>query len=137
FLSNLLCIDMATGHDVQDESPIAMHTVVHCDSSTSNSNAVAYQLVVTNGNGVQTQNTGILPGKSVSTTFTVDTPNMWSVMVTYYDAHGAKLGRELINLQVSFFVLPESPLGVAALTASSIAALGGFMVYKRRKLESA
>jgi hypothetical protein len=33
----------------------------------------------------------------------------------------------------SFFVLPESPIGVAALVASSLAALGGFMFLRSRK----
>ena len=32
----------------------------------------------------------------------------------------------------SFFVLPESPVGILALVASSLAVLGGFMVMKRR-----
>ena len=33
----------------------------------------------------------------------------------------------------SFFVLPESPIGVAALVMSSLAVLGGFMFLKSRK----
>lgn len=33
---------------------------------------------------------------------------------------------------VSFFVIPESPIGVAALMGSSLAAFGGFMFWKRR-----
>jgi hypothetical protein len=32
----------------------------------------------------------------------------------------------------SFFVVPESPIGILALVASSLAVLGGFMVMKRR-----
>lgn len=32
----------------------------------------------------------------------------------------------------SFFVLPESPIGILALVGSSLAVLGGFMVMKRR-----
>ena len=32
----------------------------------------------------------------------------------------------------SFFVLPESPIGILALVGSSVAVLGGFMVMKRR-----
>ena len=32
----------------------------------------------------------------------------------------------------SFFVVPESPIGIIALIASSLAVLGGFMVMKRR-----
>jgi hypothetical protein len=38
--------------------------------------------------------------------------------------------KEFQNL--SFFVLPESPIGVAALVASSLAALGGFMFLRSR-----
>jgi hypothetical protein len=38
---------------------------------------------------------------------------------------------------VSFFVLPESPIGVAALTGSSLAALGAFIGLRKLKSSSA
>ncbi|MEM4275631.1 MAG: hypothetical protein QXK74_00965 [Candidatus Nitrosocaldaceae archaeon] len=37
-----------------------------------------------------------------------------------------------VDFDVSFFVVPQSPIGAVAIVGSSIAALGAFMAFKRR-----
>lgn len=39
--------------------------------------------------------------------------------------------KNVVEFQTSFFVLPESPVGVLALMGSSLAALGGFYFFKK------
>jgi len=51
----------------------------------------------------------------------------WSVEIRTHEAV-----QLFADFEVSFFVLPESPVGVAALTGSSMAALGAFLFFKRR-----
>lgn len=41
-----------------------------------------------------------------------------------------------LNVTCSMFVVPESPIGIIALMGSSLAALGGFLVWKRRSNNS-
>ncbi|GEM_PF-1470607 len=73
--------------------------------------------------------------KCFTTTF--DSSNFsnghWRFVAEYY------LNGQLVDIKGSnvwtnhsFFVLPESPIGILALVASSLAALGGFMFLKRR-----
>ncbi|MEM2966283.1 MAG: hypothetical protein QW052_05025, partial [Candidatus Nitrosocaldaceae archaeon] len=38
----------------------------------------------------------------------------------------------IVYFDVSFFVVPQSPIGAVAIVGSSIAALGAFMAFKRR-----
>jgi hypothetical protein len=38
-----------------------------------------------------------------------------------------------VEFETNFFVIPESPVGVAALMGSSLAALGGYMGLRRIK----
>jgi hypothetical protein len=45
---------------------------------------------------------------------------------------GAKVLEDRVEFETNFFVIPESPIGVAALMVASLAALGGFMFWKRR-----
>ncbi|MGI0024816.1 MAG: hypothetical protein ACREA4_06675, partial [Nitrososphaera sp.] len=60
----------------------------------------------------------------------------WHFHAEFYDALNG--GGTLISdgkqtfANNSFFVLPESPIGVAALVMSSLAVLGGFMFLRRR-----
>jgi len=41
--------------------------------------------------------------------------------------------KDVFNITCTMFVLPESPIGIIALTGSSLAALGGFIIWKRRQ----
>ncbi|MGH9992141.1 MAG: hypothetical protein ACREBU_11580 [Nitrososphaera sp.] len=57
----------------------------------------------------------------------------WRFVIEFYDEDDELIAIEGIDLRVhSFFVLPESPIGVAALVMSSLAVLGGFMFLRRR-----
>ncbi len=70
-----------------------------------------------------------------STTFDIGllTPSHWRFVIEFYDDQGEIVAIEGIDYRVhSFFVVPESPIGVAALIMSSLAVLGGFMFLKRR-----
>ena len=70
-----------------------------------------------------------------STTFDIGlfSPDHWRFVIEFYDDQGEIVAIEGIDYRVhSFFVVPESPIGVAALIMSSLAVLGGFMFLKRR-----
>ena len=49
----------------------------------------------------------------------------------FFDANGVRTQTELINISVSFLVIPESPIGVAALIGTSLVALGAYMGVRR------
>ncbi len=132
--TSLSCTDSdAGGMDVTDEAPVPLGHHISCTSSTSNVHATHYQLLVTDGSGATVQNSGIQTGTSVSSTFPVTNEGVWHVTVLYFDDLGARVDQELLNLEVSFFVLPESPIGVAAIMGSSLAALGAFVGLRRHK----
>jgi hypothetical protein len=60
-------------------------------------------------------------------TFTLDQPGEWTVDVEF-----TKFGHVIKTFDCAFFVIPESPVGAAALMGSSLAALGGFFFLRRR-----
>jgi hypothetical protein len=61
-------------------------------------------------------------------TFTPDEVGIWTVEARF-------AGGEIVvqTLNVNFLVIPESPIGVAALMGSALAALGGYVLLKRRQ----
>jgi hypothetical protein len=67
----------------------------------------------------------------VSDTFSPNMAGVWTLMVNF---HNREVLTEALTetFNVGFFVAPESPAGVAALVGSSLAALGGFPVFRRR-----
>jgi hypothetical protein len=135
--TSLMCVDTNTSNDVQDEAPVALNTPVHCDSSTTNAQVTNHRLEVIDGTGTTVQDTGVVAGNTASTDFSTNNQGVWHVIVQYYDAKGAVVGRELIDISISFFVLPESPIGVAALMGSSLAVLGAFVGLRRYKASAA
>ena len=67
-------------------------------------------------------------GGSAQSTFTPDKVGDWLVRADFSD------GTVLIEIvHVPFLVVPESPIGMVALMASSFLALGGFMLWKTRR----
>lgn len=63
----------------------------------------------------------------------VDEKGYWTARVTFLDSEGNPIAEIQKAVYVdSLFVLPESPVGVVALVASSLAILGGFIIVKRR-----
>jgi hypothetical protein len=64
---------------------------------------------------------------SAEDTFQPDEVGMWTVKADF--GNGVVIVK---TLDIDFLVIPESPLGIAALVGSSIAALGAFMFLKGR-----
>jgi len=63
-------------------------------------------------------------------TFEPDQPGQWRVEANFGN------GQVVIKtLNVQFFVIPESPLGVFLLITSSIASLGGYVYYRKLRNE--
>jgi hypothetical protein len=61
----------------------------------------------------------------------------WEVIACYegtnVEGNDRTIGVNTVHLDVdSFFVLPESPVGTAALISASIASLGAFMLLRGR-----
>jgi beta-mannanase len=135
--TSLMCVDTNTSNDITDESPVQLNTPVHCDTSTTNVKVTSHKLQVVDGTGAVILDTGIVSGKTASADFTTNNQGVWQVVVQYYDATGARIGREVVNISISFFVLPESPIGVAALMGSSLAVLGAFVGLRRYKASAA
>jgi hypothetical protein len=65
-------------------------------------------------------------------TFTADEPGEYTVDVDF-----TKFGRVIKTFYCDFLVIPESPVGIAALIGSSLAALGGFALLRRRSSNTA
>jgi hypothetical protein len=61
----------------------------------------------------------------------------WHVHVEFYNAQNQLIADGRQDFQNhSFFVLPESPIGILALVGSSLAVLGGFMFLRSRNHSS-
>lgn len=66
--------------------------------------------------------------------FGVSGPNTTWEVVACYENSDRTLAGDTIHIDVdSFFVLPESPVGVFALVASSLASLGAFVFLRNRR----
>jgi hypothetical protein len=86
--------------------------------------------------------------KTYPTDFTIDTANSNGdgacntqnvgqyIAQSTVDVDGGAVKTTTATFETNFFVLPESPIGVAALMGSSLAVLGGFMVFSRKRRSS-
>lgn len=91
------------------------------------------------GTGTLQQET-VVPVDTDATTLAQDIffgvfgPNSTWEVVACYENVDRTLAGDTIHIDVdSFFVLPESPIGIFALVASSLASLGGFIVLRNRR----
>ncbi len=123
-----LCLD-DHGNNVQDISPIPVNTHVTCTASLDNPKVTQLECMVMDSRG-HTVLDKIFNGKTGTFDFTTTFGGTWSVWCTWFGKGGIELHKEVANLHVSFSVVPESPIGTAALVGSSIAALGGFMALR-------
>jgi len=131
--TTLTCLEDGTGVDITDTAPIGIGTAITCSSSTGNPAAATSLTTVTDGTAtVVTTAPGVGPTATVS--FTTTNAGVWHVETVYYGASGQIAGVEIVNIVVSFLVIPESGVGAIALVGSSIAALGAFMGIRGRKL---
>jgi len=61
------------------------------------------------------------------------TPGDWRFVIEFYNAQDQIIDIEGVDFRNhTFFVVPESPIGVLALVMSSLAVLGGFMFLRSR-----
>jgi hypothetical protein len=68
-----------------------------------------------------------LAGGSASDTFVPDEKGAWKVEADFGNGKVIQ-----VTLDISFFVLPESPIGSLALIASTLASLGAFAFFRKR-----
>jgi len=61
-------------------------------------------------------------------TFVPNSPGHWTVV-----AESLHMRAVVASFDVPFSVIPESPIGIIVLMASSLAALGGFIALRRSK----
>ncbi len=119
------------GKNVQDIAPISLHAQVSCDWTTGNARATGAQVQVIDGMG-NIRSDQFFAGKSGQVDFTTTNAGTWHVSVTWFGKGGIE-GKEVIDIEVSFLVLPESPIGTVAMIGSSMAAMGAFLGLKRFK----
>src|SRR5437867_7785822 len=134
-VTGITCLDNSqAGADVTDIAPAQLNDQINCTAVTSHTGIVASTIVAIPPSGPAfTLNTGsgALTNTINSGNFNVNQNGVWTVEADFFDANGVKTQTELINISISFLVIPESTLGVAALVGSSLAALGGFVFFRK------
>ena len=140
-VTGITCLDNSqAGADVTDIAPAQLNDQINCTAVTSHTGIVASTIVAIPPSGPAfTLNTGsgALSNTINSGNFNVNQNGVWTVEADFFDANGVKTQTELINISVSFLVIPESPIGVAALVGSSLAALGGYFGLRSVKAKTA
>src|SRR5881628_3260002 len=85
---------------------VGIGTAITCSSSTGNPAAATSLTTVTDGTAtVVTTAPGVGPTATVS--FTTTNAGVWHVETVYYGASGQIAGVEIVNIVVSFLVIPE------------------------------
>jgi len=67
--------------------------------------------------------------------FVADQVGSYIIDLSYIDISGVEFDIHA-NVNVSAFVIPESPMGSVALVGLSLAALGGFIILRKRQLQN-
>jgi len=135
-VTGIICLDKTPPKvgDVTDVAPLNLNDVVNCTATTSHLGIVASTMTVFPPSGPSTvvaTNSGVGSNAINSGDVTVNQPGVWTVEADFFDANGVRTQTELINISVSFLVIPESPIGVAALIGTSLVALGAYMGVRR------
>ena len=127
---DIACLDVTQGGaDVTDIAPAQLNDQINCTAVSTHAGIVLSTIVAIPPSGpAVTLNTVSGAGANTinSGNFNVNQNGVWTVEADFFDANGVRTQTELINISVSFLVIPESPIGVAALIGSSLAALGGY-----------
>jgi len=131
-VTTMTCLDKTPPKvgDVTDVAPLNLNDVVNCTAATAHLGIVASTMTVippTGPSSVVATNSGLLSNTINSGDFNVNQVGVWTVEADFFDANGVKTQTELINISVSFLVIPESPIGVAALIGTSLTALGAYV----------
>jgi hypothetical protein len=127
--TNTVCTDTNTSMNVLDEAPVPLNAPISCVGSTSNAGVTTHEVIIQANNVVQSDTSG--SGSSASFSFTANQPGNWNVTIVYRGPLGEIEDHFITAFSVSFMVLPESPIGIAAITGSSLAALGAFVGLRR------
>jgi hypothetical protein len=117
---------------------VDLNTIVQCHSHDTDSSINAFHFWITDPNGNVVVNSGVAPytpGKDIKYIFPANVAGQWSVEIVYYTKDGHQI-HEKCDMNVNFFVLPESSIGTVALMGSSIAVLGAFVGLRRFKAAS-
>ena len=140
-VTTMTCLDNSQGGlDVTDIAPAQLNDQISCTATTSHSGITFSEILLIPPGGSPTLLTtasGPLSNTISSGNFNVNQQGVWTVEAVYFDQAKNVVAREVINIAISFFVIPESTLGVAALVGSSLAALGGFMYFRRSGIKAA
>jgi hypothetical protein len=69
---------------------------------------------------------------SAKTSYTLNQAGPWEIILSItYGPNGQYVNWYNVYINISYNVLPESPIGVLALSTASLAALGGFVYFRR------
>jgi hypothetical protein len=132
----IVCLDMTQGGlDVTDIAPANINDTLNCTAATTHLGIVASEITAVSPTGTETSlnsESGVLSNTINSGDFQVNEAGVWEVRADFFDENGVRTDTELINIAVSFLVIPESPIGIIALVGSSLAAMAGFMVLRSR-----
>jgi hypothetical protein len=135
-VAGIVCLDVTQGGlDVTDIAPASINDTVNCSAATTHLGIVASSIIAIPPSGPSVTldtNSGVGSNIINSGNFQIDQTGIWTIEADFFDANGVRIGQELLNVSVSFFVIPESPIGAAALIGSSLAALGAFVGLRRR-----
>jgi hypothetical protein len=116
------------GEDDPSDGQVALNNEVAAIFETQSvlSNEITFRWINPSGETVRTE---ILPlDLTAQDAFVPSVPGQWSVEAESH--HGQVF---LATFDVPFFVIPESPVGLVALMASSLAAFGGFILLRKKR----
>ena len=137
--NGMQCMDTTQGVDAT-LTDVVTTDAISCNGASTNVASTFLRVVVTDPSNSTVSDSGFnsYAGGNVTTNFTPNvlsgSPNgVWTVYYVFFNDDNQQTGRLTAEFNTSFFVLPESPVGVAALMGSSLAALGAFVVYRKRK----
>ncbi len=133
--SNLRCSD-ALNHNVESAS-VEPGTMITCKTFSTNPANVKVHFWIDTPTGTidDTHVKSYATGTTLAFTFPVDAAGQWEAHVNYFDLKG-NVDVVVCKMFVNFMVLPETSLGALGIIGSSLAALGAFMILKKRKSEA-
>ncbi len=122
------------GENVLKIAPIALGSTVECDAAAKNPHLAFTEIKVIPPNTLVPIIDNTVPGKSTTASFSANKPGVWTVQVDWFNSIKGHEGRLIFNFEVSFLVLPESPIGAIALAGTAFGGLGGFLALRHRKI---
>lgn len=130
--SNLRCTD-PLNHNV-DSTSVPPGTMITCKTFSTNPANVKVHFWIDTPTGTidDTHVKSYATGTTLAFTFPVEAAGQWEARVNYIDLKG-NIDVVVCKMFVDFMVLPETSLGALGILGSSLAALGAFVILKKRK----